>query len=626
MSERTYGKTDIGKSQPEEGSGPPGLSELLERTMGLVRAPGPESSIAAQKLESLRDRLAKDTFHLAVLGQFKRGKSTFLNALLGQEVLPTSVVPLTAIPTFVRWGACLRARIVYLDDRPEEEFETANGKDLNAFLSRYVTEEANPQNHLGVLQAEVFHPADILARGLVLIDTPGIGSTFQHNTETTLNFLPQCDAALFLVSADPPVTEVELTFLKEVRRKISRLFFIFNKVDYLRDTDREMALAFFRDILLTEVDMEEGIPIFPLSARDGFEARLSGDHGMAAASGLLEVYNHLVHFLMQEKTRVLHGALARKAEDLVAQIRMQDELRIRSLQIPIENLEERLGVLEKNIEKAGGQRTTAEDLLKGDRKRALELLEEQSADLRDKAHNYLEKIVTAALAEAPGGVSLEKTAKQALIEAIPGFFERELGNLSTEFDRHVTDVLQPHQERADDLIETVRKAAAELFDIPYHAPESSEVFETTTQPYWITHKWNTSLNPVPAGLFDWALPASMRRTLLLRRFMRQMDDLILHNVENLRWATLQNLDRAFRLFTGSLDDRLAETIAATHGAVKAAIDRRREHAEQTADDLAAIGARSRKLKELLKGFEELGGEADEKRDQEENFNHRDHRG
>jgi len=601
MSEPSEGKI-TSKDSENTGGAQQDLAGLLNRAIELVKNLGAEFDLTAENLSSLRDRMETESFHLAVLGQFKRGKSTFLNALLGKEILPTSVIPLTAIPTFVRWDPSLKTRIVYQDDRPPEEFEAADEGELGDFLSRFVTEESNPENHLGVLQAEVFHPAKILEKGLVLIDTPGIGSTYQHNTETTLNFLPQCDSALFLVSADPPVTEVELTFLKEVRKKISRLFFIFNKVDYLRDTDREKALDFFKNFLTNEVGMEDDFPVFPLSARDGLEARINGDEAMLTASGLPGVQKHLVEFLMHEKSRVLHGAIARKAEDIIAQVLMQEELKMRSLQMPIANLEERLGTLKKKIEEARYQRTTAGDLLTGDRKRSMELLENQSEDLRDKARDYLEELITAALAGGSRALSLEKAARQVLSDSIPGFFEHELGTLSSEFDRHVTEVLKPHQVRADELIEAVRMAAAELFEVPYHAPESSETFHTASQPYWITHKWNTSMNPIPAGLFDWILPFTIRRSVSIKRLMKQVDDLVLHNVENLRWATLQNLDSAFRKFTGSLDEGLRETIDATYGAIKAVIDQRKEHEESTAESLSEIESATAELSDLLKGF------------------------
>ena len=111
----------------------------------------------------------------------------------------------------------------------------------------------------------------------MLIDTPGIGSTFRHNTEATLNFLPQCDAALFLVSADPPITEVEVDFLKEVRAKVVRLFFLVNKVDYLSDNERDEAVGFLRHVLRDQVGIDGQVPIFSVSARMGLKARQAHD-------------------------------------------------------------------------------------------------------------------------------------------------------------------------------------------------------------------------------------------------------------------------------------------------------------------------------------------------------------
>ncbi|TGC07422.1 hypothetical protein CUN85_11510 [Methanolobus halotolerans] len=83
-----------------------------------------------------------------------------------------------------------------------------------------------------------------MLRDVVVIDTPGIGSTYRHNTEVTMGFLPQSDAALFLVSVDPPITEVELAFLKDIKSRVSKLFFALNKVDYLTKTELVEALTF----------------------------------------------------------------------------------------------------------------------------------------------------------------------------------------------------------------------------------------------------------------------------------------------------------------------------------------------------------------------------------------------
>ncbi|GBE14622.1 bacterial dynamin-like protein [bacterium BMS3Abin14] len=589
-------------------SGKTSINTLLDRAVEMLGTLGPQALSGLEKLRHLKTRLEGNYFNMAVLGQFKRGKSTLLNALLGEAILPSSVVPLTAIPTFIRWGSELKARILFEDEQPPKEFSATSIDDLSRFLKEFVTEEANPENRLHVLQAEVYHSSPLLKKGLVLIDTPGIGSTFQHNTETTLNFLPQCDAALFLVSADPPVTEVEISFLREVRTKIDRLFFIFNKVDYLTGPDREMALAFFRKVLGEQAGISKSPHIYPVSALRALNARINRDEDALRECGFEEVQADLIDFLINEKAQVLRQALARKSEDVIAELLMRLNLEARSLQTPLEDLGERLNLLESKIREAERQRTSAGDLLTGDRRRTVEFLEQQAEQLRRKARSHFEDVVRKSTATSKSGESMEKAARDAIAVSVPGFFERELGEISSEFDAHVTELLKPHQERADSLIEVVRRGAAELFDIPYRAPESTGALEASRQPYWITHKWGSSLNPVPAGLWDWVLPGGIKRQIILKRVLKQVEDVVLYNVENLRWATLQNLDTAFRKFTSNLDLRLGETINATQGAIQAVIKRKTEQSDTVAGELARIQEKITGLDELEKGFRGLSGQ------------------
>ena len=137
-------------------------------------------------------------------------------------------------------------------------------------------------------------PSPLLSKGVVLIDTPGIGSTFRHNTQATLNFLQQCDAAFFLISADPPISEVELDFLEQVRQKVPRLIFVLNKIDYLDAQERHEALTFFRRILVEHLNVEKNIPIFCVSSRQGLEAKLENIPERWAESGLEELETHLI--------------------------------------------------------------------------------------------------------------------------------------------------------------------------------------------------------------------------------------------------------------------------------------------------------------------------------------------
>ena len=176
-----------------------------------------------EKLLSLEKKLASNQLHLAVLGQMKRGKSSFINALLGAEILPTGVLPVTAIITEIRYGPTPEAAILYSNGRRETV-------DLDT-LADYITESGNPGNKKQVASVELAYPSPFLASGIILIDTPGIGSTHAHNTRTTEAYLEQVDAGIVVLSVDPPITEVESQFLRNLKEEIPKLFFILNKID-----------------------------------------------------------------------------------------------------------------------------------------------------------------------------------------------------------------------------------------------------------------------------------------------------------------------------------------------------------------------------------------------------------
>lgn len=572
------------------------LPTLLDQITARVTQLGAEFRVDRQKFQKLSQRLTEERFHLAVLGQFKRGKSTLLNALLGEALLPTSVVPLTAIPTFLHSGSHRQARVIYQDGQPVETCCDQNTDELTAFLTKFVTEAGNPNNQRGVSNVEVFHPAALLGQGVVMIDTPGIGSTLRHNTEATLNFLPQCDAALFLVSADPPITEVEVEFLKEVRSRVAHLFFILNKVDYLSNEERQAALCFFRNVLQDQVGIEGEPLVFCISARQGLRARQIGNSSLWQQSGLGEVENHLLKFLVSDKTEVLQTALARKADDLIADILMRLQLTIRSLQLPLATLEERQQRFAQKLAEAEHQRLIAADLLAGDQKRLVTFLEEQAEQLRQKARRYLEQIVNKAVMGA--NLADEQAVQDLIAEAIPGFFEHELGLLARTFEQQVAEVLRPHRQRADGLIETVRESAAELFEIPYRPFSQSNIFTLSQQPYWVTHHWQASLSPISPRLIDRLLPLRVRRSRISKRLMAQIERLVMHNVENLRWTTLQSLNQTFRRFNSTLAERLQENITATRGAIQAAYTKRQKQAEVVAETVTQLEASMAALEQL----------------------------
>ncbi len=518
--------------------------------------------------------------------------------MLGENILPSSVIPLTAIPTFIRFGLDRSVRVHFQDHR-EEVFPSANANWMSKTLLDYVSEDVNPRNVKGVSYVEITHPAMIL-KDVVLIDTPGIGSTHRHNTEMTLNFLPQCDAALFLVSADPPITEVEVDFLRQVREKVARVFFVLNKTDYLSEDECRTALAFLEKVLSDRIGPLPDGKVFPVSAKRALTAKENGDAALLASSGLPRVMEHLTGFLAREKTLVLRQAVRKKALEVLRDALLQVGLEVRSLELPVDALEKKLTLFGEKVREAEQQRKYAQDILTGDHGRMVALLEQESAALRESAKAHLIRIAGQALEDGKGQGA---ASAEALALEIPAYFEHQLGECTALFDNEITGLLRAHQKRADELIESVRVAASELFEIPYHAPGSGRAFIIAREPYWVSRKgWSSSVSPLSPEVIDRALPRALREKRVRSRLEKEIDSLVVANVENLRWATLQNIDAAFRVFSRELDLDLQKTIDATHGAIRATYERRIIHEEETAATLGPLKAAAESLSGLIGQF------------------------
>ncbi len=188
-----------------------------------------------ERAQRLAERIAARRFHIAVLGELKRGKSTLVNALIGQELLPCGVVPLTAVATEVHFGMG-QSTVVFIDGRrlPIEECEIAD----------YVTERENPGNVKAVARVEVGTHQAFGAPGVVLVDTPGVASVNEHNTATARDLLSESDAAVLVLSADSPLSESELAILAELDARCEQVFVVINKSDHLAGDDIDEVEAF----------------------------------------------------------------------------------------------------------------------------------------------------------------------------------------------------------------------------------------------------------------------------------------------------------------------------------------------------------------------------------------------
>ncbi len=210
---------------------------------------------------SVAERVSEGRFFVACLGQFKRGKSTLLNALVGEPVLPMGVVPVTTVPTIVRYGTQLSARV---------RFATGDWTRIAIHeVEEYVSEEKNPENSKRVAGLEVFVPSRLLASGMCFVDTPGLGSVFSGNSSATHAFIPHVDAALVVIGADPPLAGEELILVETVARHVNDLIVVLNKADRTTDAERSAAVAFALHQLEKKLNRKIG-KILEVSASERF--------------------------------------------------------------------------------------------------------------------------------------------------------------------------------------------------------------------------------------------------------------------------------------------------------------------------------------------------------------------
>ena len=284
------------------------LGDMIRAALHLARGSGDEQ--AENRARDLLSRLAADTFQLAVAGQFSRGKTTLMNALLGGPYLPMGALPMTSVITTVRYGSRPRAIVRRRASGLGAEVPLAQ-------VAGYIAQASATRAEQQVVSAEVEVPAEILRLGFEFIDTPGVGSAIEINTATTRRFLPQADAVIFVTGFDSPLTQAEAGFLADAARHAGKLFLVLNKRDLVSGQDADAALEFVRNRLREDLGMA-GPRLFPLSALQALEAVVHGDDGQLAASGLPDLHAELREFLTAGKTRLFLDNTADRAARLVA--------------------------------------------------------------------------------------------------------------------------------------------------------------------------------------------------------------------------------------------------------------------------------------------------------------------
>jgi hypothetical protein len=303
---------------------------LFGRLDALAASASDEAPEAAQRAAAARDRLERGQLVTAVCGEFKRGKSTLLTALLDEprdrpRLFPADTLPATNSVTTVRWGA--QERILVTVELP-------GGTPQTIMISReqiagYATEAGNAGNARKVVLIEIETPNPKLASGLAFADTPGVGGVLTEHTAVTLAFLPSADALLFVTDIEKPLGGSELAFLREaidaarMTDDVGSLVCVMTKID--QGTDYTGLLAENRAKLagLTGLPAEE-IALIPVSSWQKLDYLEDADPVTLAQSNFPELEDALWAALGRRRARVLLGdalrAVRERAQAILAPI------------------------------------------------------------------------------------------------------------------------------------------------------------------------------------------------------------------------------------------------------------------------------------------------------------------
>ena len=559
-----------------------------------------QSTATAENLKEVRVKLAENRFHLVVLGQFKRGKSTFINSILGDKVLPTSVVPLTSIVTLLKYGDKEQIEVIFNDQstRPITRDE----------LPEYVTEKGNPKNQKNVKQVEIAFPSQYLKDGVYLIDTPGVGSTFENNTEMTYNFLPKVDAALFLLAVDPPISHSELAFLNDVQNFVQKIFFIQNKIDYLSDEERQESTEFSKRVI-EEALGRDGIEIYPLSAKVALEGKVSGDQELLEKSRLPEFDRVLSEFLMKAKGKTVLESAVRSAKKLLSDEELAIQLEAQAVATPLDVLEKKIATFQEKMEEIKQDREDTRYYFDGEIQRVIDMLDRDLERLKQKEIprllEGLEKIGQENKDKPVG--EYVKLMEQALHDGIVRTFDEWVMKEEDRLNEHYSKISKRFSERTNEVIDAIVQASTELFDIKLERFRSDEAIVSESSLYYMVGEPPKFFDL--EGAFDFfsqkILPTKLSKGRVLKDIRKRLPREIDKNCGRVRWDFMDRVKRSFLNFRWELNQKIDATEQSIKGAIEKAVEMKKKSASELEAFRAKVDDQMRRLEHIKKSLVKL---------------------
>ena len=271
--------------------------ELLRRVEAVISEQGLVDYRG--RLSAILDRAESTNFEIALFGRVSSGKSSLLNHIVGFDLLPVGVNPITAVPTRIVYGAAPRL-LVRTAGQNEQVYRVEN-------IAEFVAEQHNPGNAKRVERLVVEFPSQRLKDGVVLVDTPGLGSLATAGASETLAYLPRCDLGVVLIDAGSTLTMEDVSTLQALYEAAINTTILLSKADLLKVGDVLQMKEYIGNQIRSHLGLE--LPIHAVSVQPDF-THLLDDWFTHELAPLYERHRELTKESLRRKIGALRDSVA----------------------------------------------------------------------------------------------------------------------------------------------------------------------------------------------------------------------------------------------------------------------------------------------------------------------------
>jgi len=538
-----------------------------------------------ERITALRDRLEAARLRVLVAGEAKRGKSTLVNALLGRIVLPAGVTPLTAVATTVRYGNDPHAEVRFTDGHEEKQPISA--------LPELVTERGNPGNHRRIAAVTVYLDAPLLAEGVELVDTPGTGSVFAWDTAAAHQALESMDAAVFVLTADPPVSAAERDLYVKVSGMSVATFAVLNKADYLDEAGLGEAAEFTAQVL-AEAWTGPGASgrVYPASAQAALNG---GDPGFDAFAADFKTY------LAGSRVRDLRSSAVMQAQRIARSLLDEVALTRRAAQLTAGDAADRVARFGERLAEAAVRGRDAVGVVNAESARLLMALNDAAeidgSRLGRDVTGQLEGVLGGELRSA-GAAEIERQGRERLVVLTLAAVDAWRGQRREIIEDSLARVDARLAEDLTAALETLRDSAADLLGLDLAVPEPGSRLAEDRRFFYATAE-DAGQTELLAGAIRRRLPGELGRRSAREHLRREAVGLTESQIGRARADLQYRLAEASRALARSMEQRYTEATGRMQAALQAAGELRDASAAEAARKERELSERTAAVRHAL---------------------------